>query len=208
MTTYFITGIDTDIGKTYATAFLLKHFGGNIISQKLVQTGNQDISEDIITHRTLTNTPLTRFDKDGTTCPYVFAVPASPHLASRLENAVIDPNVITQATQKLQHHYQTVLLEGAGGAFVPLTETLLTLDYVANQGYPVILVTCGRLGSINHTLLSLHAIKSANLPLYGVVFNHYFDDDSLTLSGETQRWLKNYLGKHFPDALWFDMPSF
>lgn len=208
MTTYFITGIDTDIGKTYATAFLLKHFGGNIISQKLVQTGNQDISEDILTHRKLTNTPLTHFDKDGTTCPYVFAVPASPHLASRLENVVIYPNVITQATQTLQSQYQTVLLEGAGGVFVPLTETLLTLDYVASQGYPVILVTCGRLGSINHTLLSLHAIHSANLPLYGVVFNHYFDDDSLTLSGETQRWLKNYLAKHFPDTLWFDMPSF
>lgn len=206
MTTYFITGIDTDIGKTYATAFLLKHFGGNIISQKLVQTGNQDISEDIVTHRTLTNTPLTSFDKDGTTCPYVFTVPASPHLASRLENTVIDPNVITHATQTLQRHYQTVLLEGAGGVFVPLTDTLLTLDYVASQSYPVILVTCGRLGSINHTLLSLHAIRSANLPLHGVVFNHYFDNANQVVSQDTQHWLKNYLQEHFADTLWFDMP--
>ncbi len=207
MTVYFVTGIDTNIGKTYATAFMLNHFGRQAISQKLVQTGNHGISEDILTHRTLCHTPLTDFDKDGTTCPYVFALPASPHLASRLQNSQIDVDVITRATRTLQHHYQTVLIEGAGGLFVPLTETLTTLDYVASQNYPVILVTCGRLGSINHTLLSLHAIRLANLPLYAVVYNHYFDTDNDTISQDTQNWLKNYLATHFADTLWFDMPA-
>ena len=81
--TLFIGGIDTDIGKTYATGVLAKALynrGLKVITQKLVQTGCEGIAEDIITHRDIMGMPLQALDKDGTTCPYVFSKPASPHL--------------------------------------------------------------------------------------------------------------------------------
>lgn len=214
MSVYFITGIDTDIGKTYATAFLVDYVKAqypdkSIITQKLIQTGNTGISQDILTHRKLTNTPLTTFDDDGITCPYVLTKPASPHLASKLDNVIIDTAHITMCTNILAQHYDMVLLEGAGGVLVPLTDDLLTLDYVSSQKYPVILITCGRLGSINHTLLSLHAIKERGLSVYAVVYNHYFDDknsdDEISIS--TQVFLKNYIQTHFKDTQWIDMPE-
>lgn len=210
MSIYFITGIDTDIGKTYATAFLVDYFykqypNQSIITQKLIQTGNTGISEDIKHHRKLTNTPLTPMDNQGITCPYVLSTPASPHLASQIDNVIINTNHITHCTHLLTQQYDTILLEGAGGVFVPLTDDLLMLDYIADLGYPVILVTCGRLGSINHTLLSLEAIKNRGLSIYALVYNHYFDDK--TISPSTQQFLKNYLARHFNDTLWLDMPT-
>ena len=211
MTTYFITGIDTDIGKTYATAFLVNHFKQKspkhtVITQKLIQTGDANISSDILTHRTLTKTPLTDFDHKGITCPYVLSTPASPHLASKIDNTIVDIEYIYSCTKQLQNHYNTVLLEGAGGVLVPLTDKVLTLDYIAMQNYPVILVTCGRLGSINHTLLSLEAIKNRNLTVYALVYNHYFDDNH-HIKKSTQDFLQDYLKRHLPNTLWIDMPS-
>jgi cobyric acid synthase len=75
----------------------------------------------------------------------------------------VDGDVVSDtATQELAAQYEIVLVEGAGGLMVPLTENLLTIDYIQQQAYPVILVTSGRLGSINHTLLSFAALKSGN----------------------------------------------
>ncbi|MDO5650996.1 MAG: dethiobiotin synthase [Moraxella sp.] len=209
MTAYFITGIDTDVGKTYATAFLYNQFSQThtTITQKIVQTGNTGISQDIITHRQLTNTPFTKFDTDGITCPYTFSKAASPHLSARLENTIIKPNKISQATQRLEQHYQIVLLEGAGGIFTPLTDTLTTLDYITAQDYPVIVVTCAKLGSINHTLLTLSAISQQGLIIDSVVFNHYFDND-IQISQSTQEFLQSYLAIHYPKVKWIDMPKF
>lgn len=210
MSVYFITGIDTDIGKTYATAFLVDYFKKQapkhtIITQKIIQTGSIGISDDIKTHRQLTQTPLTQADIEGVTCPYVLSTPASPHLASQIDGVIIDNSHITSCTNLLTNHYDIVLLEGAGGVFVPLTDKLLTLDYIATLGYPVILVTCGRLGSINHTLLSLEAIKHRGLSVYAVLYNHYFDTQ---ISQSTQTFLKDYLAQHMPNTLWIDMPVY
>lgn len=186
MSVLFVSGIDTDIGKTYATGMIAKALlqqGINVITQKLVQTGvsvdlhngKMGIADDIITHRDLMSIPLQPCDLDFTTCPYRYQKPASPHLATKLSGQTLDSEVITKATERLQTDYDVVLLEGAGGLLVPITEQLLILDYVAAQGYPIILVTSGRLGSINHTLLSLEAIKSRGLKLHSVIYNHIHD---------------------------------
>ena len=73
---------------------------------------------------------------------------------------------IEAATKELAQRFDVVLLEGAGGLMVPLTTELLTIDYIAQHQFPVILVTSGRLGSINHTLLSLEALKQRDLNLH------------------------------------------
>lgn len=220
MSVLFISGIDTDIGKTYATAMIAKALmqqGVNVITQKLVQTGvsincdtgKMNVADDIVTHRQLMNIPLQPCDLDYTTCPYRYKKPASPHLSAALVNDVLDPKVITKTTQQLQQSYDTILLEGAGGLLVPMTEQLLTLDYIATQGYPVILVTSGRLGSINHTLLSWEAIKARGLTLHSVIYNHIHDSAAQTddeIANSTMDFLQNYLAQHYPNAHWLTLP--
>jgi len=214
MTVLFIGGIDTDIGKTVATGQLAKtlHEQGNkVITQKLVQTGCSNIAEDIIAHRSMMGIPLQTVDKEGTSCPYVFSKPASPHLSSALEHTVINPELITASTNALLKDYDIVLLEGAGGLMVPITDTLLTLDYIAEQGYPVVLVSSGRLGSINHTLLSIEAIKSRSLTLHALIYNQWQPDSSYPKDNEivdsTRQYLYNYLQANHPQSYWVDLPD-
>ena len=217
MSVLFISGIDTDIGKTYATGMIAKALmqqGVNVITQKLVQTGvainldngEMNIADDIVTHRQLMGMAMQPCDIDSTTCPYRYEKPASPHLAAKLANGVLNPDVITSATKSLQADYEVVLLEGAGGLLVPITEQLLTLDYIATQGYPVILVTSGRLGSINHTLLSLEAIKARGLTVHGVIYNHIHDNTDTEIANSTIDYLKNYLAQNYPNANWLQLP--
>lgn len=208
MTTYFITGIDTDVGKTVATGILARHLSAHntsVITQKLVQTGTTEgIAEDILTHRRLMGVPLFLEDVDGTTCPMTFVKPASPHLSAQLENRTINPEDIRNATRTLNARFDIVLLEGAGGVLVPLTSDVLTLDYVAAEDYPVIVVTSSRLGSINHTLLTLESIRTRGIHLFGVVFNHYFDTDP-DISQDTLNYLKRHMSIHYPHALFMEL---
>jgi len=107
----------------------------------------------------------------GMTCPYVFKFAGSPHLAASLAGESVDVCKLADATQELARRYEVVLVEGIGGLCVPLTEELTVLDLVAGQSWPVVLVTGPRLGSINHTLLSLEAIHARRIPLVGVIYN-------------------------------------
>ena len=215
MSVLFVSGIDTDIGKTYATGLLAKALmqqGVNVITQKLVQTGiskqadgELGIADDILSHRQLMQMPLQPCDLDFTTCPYRYEKPASPHLSAALANQPLNINLITDATKALQADYEMVLLEGAGGLLVPINEQLLTLDYIAEQGYPIVLVTSGRLGSINHTLLSLEAIKSRGLMIHSVIYNHIHDDAEQTdaeIANSTIDFLQAYLARYYPKAHW------
>nr|WP_227670137.1 dethiobiotin synthase [Psychrobacter namhaensis] len=221
MSVLFVSGIDTEIGKTYATGMLAKALtqqGVNVITQKLVQTGvsinpdngTMNIADDIVTHRELMGVELQPCDLNFTTCPYRYEKPASPHLSAVLANDVVHPEVITHATKALQVDYDMVLLEGAGGLLVPITKDLLTLDYIATQGYPVILVTSGRLGSINHTLLSLEAIKSRGLTVHSVIYNHIHDVDfnvntDIEIATSTMKFLQNYLDQNYPKTQWLTL---
>ena len=220
MSVLFISGIDTDIGKTYATGIIAKALmqqGVNVITQKLVQTGvsvntdsrEMNIAYDIVTHRQLMGIALQPCDIDSTTCPFRYEKPASPHLAAKLANTVLDLEIITKSTRQLQANYDVVLLEGAGGLLVPITEQLLTLDYIVTQGYPVILVTSGRLGSINHTLLSLEAIRARGLTMHSVIYNHIHDTADNTdteIANSSIDYLKNYLAQNYPNANWLQLP--
>ncbi|MGO2279155.1 dethiobiotin synthase [Psychrobacter sp. AOP7-D1-21] len=220
MSVLFVSGIDTDIGKTYATGLLAKALmqqGVKVITQKLVQTGvsinpdngEMNIADDIVTHRQLMDIPLQPCDLDFTTCAHRYKKPASPHLATKLSGETLDPDIITSATKRLQVQYDVILLEGAGGLLVPITENLLTLDYIAGKSYPIVLVTSGRLGSINHTLLSLEAIKSRGLMVHSVIYNHIHDDAEQTdteIANSTIKFLKKYLDNYYPEAHWLQIP--
>ena len=208
---YFISGIDTGIGKTYTTGYLAKLWnaqGKKTITQKLIQTGNVDISEDIQQHREIMGMGWFPEDESKLTMPEIFTYPASPHLATKIDGREIDFQKIENATAQLAEKYDVVLLEGAGGLMVPLTTELLTIDYVAEKKLPVILVTSGRLGSINHTILSLEALKSRGLELYALAYNLKDQSQDELISKDTADYLKTYLAKYFPNSVWMDIPVF
>lgn len=198
---FFISGIDTDAGKSYATGFLAKELnnsGIRTITQKFIQTGNVGYSEDIDLHRRIMGIAPTEEDKAGLTMPEIFSYPASPHLASRLDNRPIDFAKIEQATEELSNRYDRVLLEGAGGLMVPLTDELLTIDYIVQKQYPLIFVTSGKLGSINHTLLSFEAIRNRGIHLEKVMYNLYPTVKDKTIQEDTQAYIRKYMEKYFP----------
>lgn len=206
---YFISGIDTGIGKTYATGYLAKLWnqqGIRTITQKLIQTGNSGISEDIEQHRQIMQMGWFPEDDSRLTMPEIFSYPASPHLAAKIDGRAVDFAKIAQATQRLAERYDAVLLEGAGGLMVPLTDSLLSIDYAAGKNFPVILVSSGRLGSINHTILSLEALRSRGMQLHALAYNLNDESQDPLISKDTAEYLKAYLAKHFPDALWMDIP--
>ena len=209
MSVYFVTGIDTGIGKSIATGlaarFLMRQ-GVRVVTQKMVQTGtSHGLSEDILIHRRLMGIAPLPEDRNGTTCPYVFPFPASPHLAAEKENGAIDLSVITACTEQLSETFEVVLLEGAGGLHVPITRNVLTADYLQERKYPLLLVTSGRLGSINHTLLTLEAARHRRIPLAGIVFNHHPPCDTL-IRDDSLRFFRDQLKQYGRDGAMVEIP--
>lgn len=208
MPTIFVTGIDTDVGKTIATGLFARYLLSTrhtVMTQKLVQSGCQGMAEDILTHRRLMGLPLRPEDEVGLTCPYLFALPASPHLAARQEGVTIEAERILRATHCLEQQYEYVLLEGAGGLYVPLNSRLTILDYLAQQGYPVVLVSSAKLGSINHTLLTLEALHRRRLPVLGIIYNRHADANTL-IAEDSWRVFVQYLQQFKYPAKLLSMP--
>lgn len=207
--TIFVSGIDTDAGKSYVTGWLACEFmdkGFSVITAKPVQTGNVEFSEDIEVHRRIMGMPMQQVDIDHTTAPIIFSYPASPHLAAKIDGGAIDLEVIDRAVATLGSLYDIVLVEGAGGLMVPLDEEILTIDYPLTRKLPVVLVTNGRLGSINHTLLSLEALRSRGMRLHSLVYNSHFDKDEI-IATETQAYLRRYMNRNFPGVPVIIAPS-
>ncbi len=207
--TYFISGIDTDAGKSYATAWLARRLmdeGKTVITQKFIQTGNVGASEDIEVHRRIMGTGMLAEDLDHSTAPVIFSYPASAQLAAKIDGRDIDLTVIDAARQKLENRYDVVLVEGAGGLMVPITDDFMAIDYATTRNLPVILVTNSRLGSINHTLLSFEAIASRGMELYAVLYNTYFDSDAM-IAADTRAFIERYLNRNFPQTIILDVPS-
>ncbi len=200
---YFVSGIDTGIGKSYATGYIAGMWndsGVRTITQKLVQTGNEGMSEDIELHRKIMGCGLLPEDTEGLTMPEIYSYPCSPHLAAEIDRRPIDFAKIDAATGILSERYDAVLVEGAGGLMVPLTRELLTIDFIAGHGYPLIFVASGRLGSINHLLLSLEAVRNRNIQLHTVVYNRYPAEDDRIISEDTESYARTFLAENFPDT--------
>ena len=207
--TLFISGIDTDAGKSYCTAWLARQMmdrGLTVITQKFIQTGNVGRSEDIELHRRLTGTGPLPEDADLTTSPVIFSYPASAQLAARLDGREIDLSAIDRSRELLASRYDVVLIEGAGGLMVPITDDFLTIDYVTSRHLPLALVTNGVLGSINHTILSLEAIAARGIELKYLLYNTHFDTDPV-IAQDTHGFIRRYLHRHFPTTTLLNVPS-
>lgn len=203
----FVSGIGTNVGKSYATGWLANHLiakGEKVITMKMIQTGNIGYSEDIEIHRKVMHLPLLPIDTDFTTAPIIMTYPASPHLAARIDKREIDLSLIDKSTNKLFADYDTILMEGAGGIMVPITENYLTIDYIHEKKLPLAIVTNGQLGSINHTLLTIEAAHSRRIDISYLIYNPYFDEDA-TIAAETQAYFSQLMKHRFPDIQYIIM---
>lgn len=199
----FVSGIHTDAGKSYATGWLARQLtaeGKKVITQKFIQTGNVGRSEDIDVHRRLMGCGELPEDIEGLTAPQIFSYPCSPQLAAEIDGRPIDFEAIDRAMETLDSRYDVVLLEGAGGLMVPLTDDFWTIDYIASRGLTVSLVANGSLGSINHTLLSLEALERRAIPLHSVIYNEYFDSKDAKIGADTVGFIRRYLARRHPST--------
>ena len=208
---YFISGIDTDAGKSYATGYLAKLWqeqGYKVITHKLIQTGCPygDLSEDIILHRKIMNQPLLPEDLDHTTCPLRFTYPCSPDVAAKIDSRSIDLSLATDSIDELSNRYDIVLIEGAGGLMVPIIDYYTMIDFAAEHSLPVILVTNPKLGSINHTLLSLSACKAKGVIVDYLIYNNYGGTTEL-ITEETSLFLQKYINDFLPNCKFIEIPE-
>lgn len=154
----FVTGIDTNVGKTIASAIITEALEADY--WKPIQSGDLDHSDSHKIKELLSN----RKSKIHPNA-YVFETPASPHYAAIVENRTIEISEIKRPKTK-----NKLVIEGAGGVLVPLNETHLIIDLMQPEDQ-IIVVSKNYLGSINHTLLTIETLKSRNLNIAGIIFN-------------------------------------
>lgn len=154
---FIIAGTDTNIGKTILSSLLMSAFDG-LSYWKPIQSGLQEETDTEVVRR-LSQCSDTRIIPEA----YRLTQPLSPHLSARLDGVTIDVDSLVVPDRS------PLIIEMAGGLLVPLTETTLQIDVMQRWGLPVVLATRSSLGTINHTLLSLEALRSRGIPIAGIV---------------------------------------
>ncbi|WP_396178373.1 dethiobiotin synthase [Flavobacterium sp.] len=154
----FITGIGTDVGKTVVSAIVTQALEADY--WKPIQAGDLDHSDTHKVKAFVSNDKTTFFENS-----YALNTPASPHYAATIDGVTIDIQKITEP--KTKNH---LVIEGAGGLFVPINDKETIADLI-RPDYKVIVVSRHYLGSINHTLLTLEALKNLNIQVAGIIFN-------------------------------------
>jgi dethiobiotin synthetase len=174
-TGYFVTGTDTEVGKTLVSGALilkLREQGKKVIGFKPVVAGTylgqngEHINEDIETLQIAANTPHTQ-----SICPYVLDIPAAPHIIAKANDIDLNLNQLQQSFGNIQNKHDCVIVEGAGGFIVPLNDHENLADFAQNIALPIIVVVGMKLGCLNHALLTIEAIKSRKIKIAGWVAN-------------------------------------
>lgn len=175
MKRYFITGIGTDVGKTVASAIIVEALKADY--WKPVQAGDLH-NTDTMKVKELVSNPDSKFHTEM----YRFSKAMSPHAAAAAESITIEPGKLF-----LPETANTLIIEGAGGLMVPLTNQFLVINLIEQLKAEVIIVTRNYLGSINHTLLTVDALKNRNIPIAGIIFNG-------PATATTEEFILNYTG--------------
>ena len=172
---FFITGTDTGVGKTViagAIAAYMRSKGVSVGVMKPAETGCRERSGELFPKdAAFLKKASGSDDMLGAICPYRFAEPLAPAIAAKLAGKDIDHRLILKIYRAIARGCDTVIVEGAGGLMVPLTGKYLYLDLAAEMGLPVVIVGRAGLGTINHTLLTLHAARERNVDIYGIILN-------------------------------------
>jgi len=172
----FVTGTDTEVGKTVISVGLIELFkqqGLSVAGMKPIASGCENTeeglrNEDALALQQHVNVEIAYEQMN----PYAFEPAIAPHIAAQQTASNIDINVLKNSYEQIQTQADVVVVEGAGGWLVPLNKTQSIADLALVLNLPVVLVVGIRLGCINHALLSVAAIQQSGLPLLGWVANH------------------------------------
>jgi dethiobiotin synthetase len=190
---YFITGTDTGVGKTVVTALLariLRRQGLHVGVMKPVETGcpqadNHLVPQDSLFLRQISGCTAPQ----ELVTPYTFAEPLAPAIAAELAGITIEIQYIRQCYEQLLSEHDIVLVEGAGGLLVPLTAQLSMHDLAVELGLPVLIVACNKLGTINHTALTVTIARQRGQVL-GIILNHIQASDDLAIQTNADALLR------------------
>jgi len=171
----FITGTDTEIGKTVVTSIIgaiLKEEGIDFGVFKPVQTGvEKGICPDLKVYKLFFEPD----DMEEEIIPIKLKAPQAPTISAKLENNTIHIEKILQSFYILKQKHKNLLIEGIGGIMVPLTGEVLVYDFIKKTGLPAVVVTRPYLGTINHTCLTLSVLKHIGIKVAGIIFNRVND---------------------------------
>lgn len=170
---FFVTGTDTDSGKTFVTDLLtrgLRRAGFDTVAIKPVSCGEPSDTTALL------DAAEGELSREEVT-PVSYAAPLAPIEAARLEGRVFDPEEVLSVFRRLRATHRSLLIEGVGGWIVPLKDGYSAADLAKEMGLPVLLVVRNRLGALNHALLTLESIRHHGLTCGGIVINNHPDDD-------------------------------
>ena len=168
---FFVTGTDTGVGKTWFTKLLVKALreeGIHAAGMKPVACGDRD---DAVALAEASG----GLDLDVVN-PLWMKAAVAPRVAAMLENATINPASLLASYRNFSKDYEAVVVEGAGGWRVPLADGYDMADLATDIGLPVIVVVANRLGALNHTILTVEDIRASDLEVAGLVMNHLVDE--------------------------------
>lgn len=177
----FITGTGTDVGKTYVTGLIvkkLKESGQNAAYYKAAMSGNEYGTDG----KLIPGDALHVKNASGITqpleemCPYIYEAAVSPHLASRMEGNPVQMEVVKKGFEEVCAKYDYVTIEGSGGILCPICfdeEKIQLEDVIKELGLSSLIIADAGLGTINSVVLTIEYMRSRNLPIKGILFNHF-----------------------------------
>jgi dethiobiotin synthetase len=221
MSSYFITGTDTGVGKTFVTASILaalRKSGRNVVPMKPIQTGclfgkNHRLEAPDLDF-CLTVAGLQAGDPETyhAMCPCRYSMAASPHMAARIEGHPISLDEIRSCYDILKSHHAGVLVEGAGGILTPISDTHSMLDVMKMLALPVVVVARPGLGTLNHSLLTVHELNRSGLQVAALVLNKGTDDPWGNIEDDNLQTLRRISGvplvARFPFIAFMPRPRF
>jgi len=168
---FFITGTDTDVGKTYVTRLILENLraeGRDAVGYKPVSCGDRE--DAAILSEVSGGLDLDEIN------PVSLSTPLAPYVAGMLENRTVDPADLIAGFHHLASKHAQVVVEGAGGWEVPIAANYRVSDLAADLKLPVVLVAGNKLGALNHIILTVNAIRAKGLVCAGIVLNQLEDE--------------------------------
>lgn len=175
----FVTGTDTDIGKTVVSSILVSGLKADY--WKPIQAGRDPITDTEFVKKA-TDLPDNHFHNES----FDLAEPMSPHAAAEIDGVSIGFDDIEEPKTNHDH----LIIEGAGGLIVPINDSQYVIDLIAHFNHPALLVAKSGLGTLNHTLLSLEAMRNRNISIFGVVLvgeKHDSNEEAIIKYGKIER---------------------
>jgi len=169
----FITATDTGVGKTLVASALVAYLtqrGIDVGVMKPIETGVSRSAKARSDGMRLQRAAGTD-DPMAEVCPYVFRLPVAPFSAARAEGKIVQIATIMRAYRGLSQKHALVVIEGVGGAYAPITQSINVLDLIHRMKSSAVVVGRSGLGGINHALLTLHALRRRNIPIVALVLN-------------------------------------